>query len=281
MMNIKSNIIAKENSNRIFKMNIKKIFDNCSRLENTLLYVVKHNGSKKLEVNKLREKLIFSCDANKFGIDIETRTSEDLKKLTAKKDELEDEIKQYDEVNKRISSLLEENKTNGAEQEEKIDQVYVEIMSDINEYEKTVEEFDSFKKANLDLREACEKHKTDIQSVGNLIQSMNFRLSTDEKMTILADKQRQISEKQFDVVLDNIPWEPLEEEHMEVLRNADSERLRNLALVVQMQTDESKQLRESLDVKIKRKLNILEQLVSHLSDFARARDEAKTIADLN
>lgn len=242
-------------------MDFDRLLDKCVTLESTIFAVIQNNARKQSELSSLQSDILkTSQDDLEELADYQSELNNQLETARTRKDELNAEIKVYNEINERLKEIVaiaqrtsEEKKDihSGMKEEyEEYEQIKVDHFNVINEFRILKEE------DTQNLREILDQSR-------NLV----IDLYRNDQFIRVLERQNKYAEQQFDFILNELPWEPLSISYFKELRNVDDKSIRDLADVLQLQTVEINELNESLDSKKERKLEILEQFARQLDLF--------------
>jgi len=259
-------------------INVNKLLDDCVSLENTISILIKDNASKRLELNSLQTTILNSSQSGLDQlVDHENVLRNDQALLKSKKDGLDINIKQLTDVNEKLNELVSvSQKANNGKKDtnNKFDEVYMNIAETIREYEDLRLEYIKAGSEIAMVQEDLEKDAREVSDVVNKCIDLVTNLDRNDNIIRMLDQQNKYAEQQFDLILNQLPWEPLTDNYIEGLCNSKDESIRTLARLLQMQTSEIDDLNESLTTKKQRKLDILEHLANQLNNFVKRREEA-------
>lgn len=266
-------------------MDLDKILDHCQTLEKTISILVRSNSNKEAEVANLQKRIIENSQASLSELlEQERQNQEQLDALKCRKSDLDTEIKQFAEINDKLSHLVSiVQKSDSTEDDDnncKNDEIYYTITE-------TLEDFEQMKLDHVKLSNKLDQMDSNVNQsaaeIKNLI-DLNSNLIVDVQrndcIIRLSEQQSTYVEQQFDLIINQLPWEPLTDQYIDELRNSNDQAIRDLAETLQLQKNEIEDLNESLGYKKKKKLEVLEQLHEELNTFVHKRDEAILVTRL-
>lgn len=257
-------------------MSFDKLLDNCINLENAISALIDTNASKESELSCLQTSYLEYTQADLDQLaERELALRNDLEGSRSKKEELESDIKHLTDINEKLSEWVSNaQKTNNDKSclEDKNQEVYMLLIETMQDYEQIKSDY---QRVYVELTQLIDGIQVDTSEVKELVKVCNelvVGLHRNDKIIKVLDQQNRHGEQQFDLILQQLPWEPLTD--INDLRKHNDEAIRNLAEVLQVQANEINELKESLDSKKQRKLEILEQLANQLNHFVNRREEA-------
>lgn len=264
-------------------MDFEKLLNDCETIENNVSFLIDDNARKKVDLSKFQADILQSSDGNLNQlVDYEHRLLIDLESLKSRKNELDTKLKQLTDINDKLSSIVSTaQKANNEKKDHKNNHVsvYMSIAATINKYEHTkVDYLKVFEEIGL-LKINLEEDLETVKDVLKLNKELNICLQRNDNILRLIEQQNKHVEQQFDLILNQLPWEPLSDRYFQELRNSNEEIVRNMADVLMIQTNDLKDLSESIEIKKNRKLQILEELKIQLDNFAKKREEAIMMSD--
>jgi hypothetical protein len=261
------------------KMALDKLLDNCETLEKTISVLIKSNAAKQMEVIRLQNCVFDESQASLNEIlNKENDLHQKLDDLKFKKNNLDTEIKQYSDINEKLSNIVSivqsADQSDEEDNECKNEEMNFTINDTLEEYGRIKQEFSKINNKMLQLVESLD---TDKQKVRDFIfdkQILVADLNRNDASIRLFEQQNKFSEQQFDLFINQLPWEPLTTSYLDDLKKSHVQAIRDLADTLQLQKNEIEDLTESLNLKKAKKLKVLEELYSELNDFVKKREEA-------
>lgn len=259
-------------------MEFDKLLENCSTIENSLMVLFKTNAAYKKKLNILQGKI---CETTQVDLaktvdrELELRTT--LENLRHSKNELDTSIKQYSSVNGKLSDLVSKvQKANNSRNDDDSRQIelYARTSFVIQEYETSKLEFVRLYSSFEILLDSLQKDSNEIENLVKTANDLVVNLCTNDSFIRVLEQQNKYAEKQFDLILNQLPWEPLTKQCLEELRKTDNKIIRDVVDLIEVQSNEIEELTDSLNGKKKRKLELLKQLAEQLSNFVARRGEA-------
>lgn len=276
-------IAVETNNLELENMDFDKLLDDCTNAENSITLLIKSNASKNIELNNIRAKLIETTQADLDQLverELEFRTT--LEDLRAKKNNLETNIKQYAGVNEKLNDLvstiqrINNGKTNSDNQQKDLIMQISGTIQDFEAYKldcsKLSQEFNS-------LCESLEKDAMEVEKSVEIASELVASLHKNDSIIRILDQQNKYAEQQFDLILNQLPWEPLTKQCIEDLRLSNNKSIRDIADSLEIQSNEIEELNESLNSKKRRKIELLEQLAGKLNSFVARRGEVISITN--
>jgi len=260
-------------------MDVHKILTDCDTLENTISILIKDNSTKESELTSLQRD-IFERTKNylESTLDREVELQKKLDETVSKRQSIEDEIKQYASVNEKLSELVSIAQKRSSQQ---VNNDTVAIL--IEAYEDYSQLKSGFIKTFKKARDTEEGLSLDCKEVDALIRKNTeilVDLHKNDNLIRLLEQQNKYAEQEFDLILNQLPWEPLTKDYLEELKLSANRAVKDLAGTLQVQASEIEELNESLNFKKKKKLEALEGLLSELTSFIQKRDQAVVMAKL-
>lgn len=261
-------------------MSLDKLIDDCSTLENTVAILIKANAAKLQELNKLHSLILDTTQSNlDNSINTECELLQQLDSLRAKRDSLEIEIKQFTHTNSILAELV--NLARKTESDDDIlcrfGDTYVGIAECINEFEKIRIDSQRFNDKIDELGSTIVEETNELRELIKDSQILNVELHKNDNILRVLTSQNKFLEQQFDLILNQLPWEPLADSYIEKLRQYSNRNIRELADVLQIQANEIVYLNDTLDAKKSVKLKVLEDFAKELEEFAKKREEAALV----
>lgn len=260
------------------KMDFDDVLDNCQQIESTIQVLVKANASKQSDISKLETEMLLAYNHQQKQLtDLEHKFQAKLAGVQTKSEKLELEIKLVNSVNEELSEVVKTaQKASRARTEasKKNNQSYnfmggvIENLDDIRA---------NFKRISDEIQSLDELSNNDSQRARELLEenkSSAIEFHKNANLIRLMEKQGTFAEQQFDMILNQIPWEPLTAGYIKELRGSSNENVRIMADNLALQVSEIQDLEESLVTKKEKKLEILKNLTEQLDVFVRKRSEA-------
>lgn len=263
-------------------MGIDKLIDDCATLENTVSILIKANGEKLQELNRLHSLILETAQKDLDAL-IETERSllQELENLRAKRDHYELEIKQFTNTNSRLADLVALARRTENEQDEDVlarfAETYVGVAECINEFEQITYDVSKYNERIGELNNDIVGDTNEVKKLVEESQMLNVNLHKNDNTLRVLDRQNKYSEQQFDLILHQIPWEPLTDTYIESLRQSNNKSIRDLAEVLHIQANEIVYLNDTLIARKSVKLKTLEEFAKKLEEFAKRREEASLV----
>lgn len=260
-------------------MDLQKLLEDCDTIETTISLLIKDNAFREIEVVRLQEDVFDYTKANLDStLDKERELNDRLDEIVAKKLQIETEIKQYTSINEKLTELVAvAQKRTTQEVDDELELVVAEAYGD---YLQIKSNFAKTKAKFHELELAAKRETNEVQALIHGNSELLVDMYRNDSLIRVLDQQNKYAEQQFDLVLNEIPWEPLTKQYLEVLLASSNQSIRDLAGFIQIQANEIDELNDSLALKKRRKLEALENLQSELVQFVQRRDEAVTVARL-
>lgn len=263
-------------------MQFDKILDDCVALENTISFLIKNNANKQTALNNLQSHILENSQSqlNQL-VDREHELWSNLENLKATKEKIGYEIKQYSDINEKLSDLVaiaQRASNEKLDVNDKFNEANL-ITDSLLESEQLIGEYLNIKNEIVISSENLEKDELDVEDLVKNGKELAINLEKNDNLIRVLEQQNKYAEEQFDLILNQLPWQPLTESYIAELLQSNEEGIRDLAGVLQVQSGEINDLNESLCYKKQQKLEILEQLADQLNLFSRKRDEAILMED--
>lgn len=267
-------------------MDFDKLLDDCATLENTISILVKNNATKQAELSRMQNCIFDNSQiCLDESVNKEKEFQRDLDNLKHRKNKIETEIRQFTEINEKLSELVSiTQRTDSPESEGdvcKYNELYYNIIETVNDYEQNKLDYIKYVNKIERLDESFGKEGKEIKNLIKENENLVAHIHGNDSIIRLSDQQYKYAEQQFDLILNQLPWEPLTEKYINGLKKSKEQSIRDLAGVLQIQASEIEDLSEAIDRKKKKKLEVLEELHSELNVFLRKRDEAVLMANLS
>lgn len=263
-------------------MGIDKLIDDCATLENTVTVLIKANGSKLQEVGRLNTLILETAKNDLDALIVtEQKFLEELEKLRSKRDHYELEVKQFTHTNGVLAELVSLARKTETEHDEDIltrfAETYIGVAECINEFEQIMIDNQKYSDKIEELSGDISRDSDEVQRLVAETQVLNIGLHRNDNILRVMDRQNKFSEQQFDLILHQIPWEPLTDSYIQRLRESDNKALKELAEVLHIQANEIAYLNDTLVTRKSTKLKVLEEFAKKLEEFARRREEASLV----
>lgn len=264
-------------------MEFDKLLEDCANAENAISLLIKANANKSIELNNNRAKLIETTQVDLDQLverELEFRTT--LEELRTRKAELESNIKQFTIVNEKLSDLVttiqktNNDKTNHDNQQKDL---IIQTSNVIQEFEAYKLDFTKINREFISLCENLERDAVEVEKYVSFATGLVANLHKNDSIIRLLDQQNKFSEQQFDLILNQLPWEPLTKQCIDDLRHSSNKYIQDVANSLEIQSSEIEELNESLNSKKRRKLELLEQLANQLNSFVARRGEAISVTN--
>lgn len=263
-------------------MDIDKLFDTCQTLETTIAILVRSNANKQAEAMRLQNNIFDESQASLNQIlakEKELQYKLDL--LKSRKNDIETEIKQYSDINEKLSDLVaivqKSNPSAKEDNECRNDEMCLTIIETLDEYEQIKQEYTKTSSKVTHLNESLDRDSNEVKNLISENQELVLDLHKNDTIIRLSDQQNKYAEQQFDVIINQLPWEPLTDQYIDELRKSSVLAIKQIADSLQLQKNEILDLTDSLNHKKAKKLGVLEELYSVLNTFLQKRDEAVLI----
>lgn len=259
-------------------MDFDELLDNCQNLEKTIQMLIKSNAYKQSNVNRLQAEMLKSYKSQQKELaELEQKFQIELYKIKAKSEKLELEIKQVNIVNEELREVVNRaqqathTKPDGSKKSNETYQFMAEVIENLEKIRADYNGvLDFIRSKEAYLPEDSLKAKETLDDSKSLV----IELHKNEHLIRLLEKQGKFAEQQFDLILSQIPWEPLTTSYIKQLRESSNEDVRNMADNLALQVSEIEDLEESQVAKKNKKLEILKDLTDQLDLFVRKRSEA-------
>lgn len=264
-------------------MEFDKLLEDCANAENAISLLIKANANKSIELNDNRAKLIETTQVDLDQLverELEFRTT--LEELRTRKAELESNIKKFTIVNEKLSDLVttiqktNNDKTNHDNQQKDL---IIQTSNVIQEFEAYKLDFTKINREFISLCENLERDAVEVEKYVSFATGLVANLHKNDSIIRLLDQQNKFSEQQFDLILNQLPWEPLTKQCIDDLRHSSNKYIQDVANSLEIQSSEIEELNESLNSKKRRKLELLEQLANQLNSFVARRGEAISVTN--
>lgn len=261
-------------------MNVNKILEDCAALESVIFSLINRNSYKYSQLNQLQDNIVENSKLNLDQlVEYESKLREELDGLKLQKLYLDNDNNYLAHVNEKLNELV--TITNNTEGNHEFDDAnYVNILDTIQEYEQIKSELSDLTK---DISHLLDGADTELAEVENLVKTNNIlavNLYKNESSIRVLNQQNKLAEGQFDIILNQIPWEPITEDRLAELRGSKDARIRDIADCVEIQTLDIKDLNDSLVDKKMKKLEMLSRMACELDNLVRKRDEALSMNSL-
>lgn len=260
-------------------MNLGKISEDCAALESIIFALISENTCKHTQLNRLQDNVIESSRKNVDQlVDYESKLKDELDNLRLQKLSLDNDNRHLTSLNEKLNELVTIANSTSCLDDAVNNGIYLNIYETIQEYEKIR---DKTYNIHRDLTDLLRSMNIEINGVDNLVSSnkaLAVSLHKNQNSLRILAQQNKFSERQFDLILSQLPWEPMTDERIAELHQSDRADIRDLAVCLQLQTSEIKELNESLTQKKFRKLEILNRLASELKNFSAKRDEVTLLS---
>lgn len=261
-------------------MSLDKLIDDCAALENTVAILIKANAAKLQELNRIHSLILDTTQSNlDNSITTERSLLQQLDTLRAKRDNLEIEIKQFTNTNSILAELVNLARTTEADDDVlyRFGDTYVGIAECINEFEQIRIDSCRYSDKIDELGSSISEDTDELRELIENSQMLKVNLHKNDNILRVLGDQNKYLEQQFDLILNQLPWEPLTDTYVEDLRQYNHRNIRELADVLQIQSSEIVYLNDTLAAKKSVKLKVLEELAKELEDFAKRREEAALV----
>ena len=275
--------MTQSKANDTIEMDFERLLDESEALDKTISILIEKNAVKDAQLHQLQNYVFENSQAALDETLVKERELQHtLETLRAEKSQIETEIKQFTEINEKLSECVAAAQKSETPEEDKckVEDIYCGILDVINEYQTIGSEYSRINEQVLDLSENHERKTVEVKDLICSTQELIVDLQKNDGIIRLTEQQNRYAEQQFDTILGQLPWEPLALEYIETLRNHNVRAIRDLAETLKIQTSDIVDLNESIATKKEAKLKVLEELYSEIEDFNRRRDEAVLIANL-
>lgn len=261
-------------------MDVQKILTDCETLENTISVLIRDNSGKENELVQLQEN-VFQYTKNHLESLVEKERDLQCKldEVITRRQNIENEIKQYTTINEKLSELVSIAQKRNSQDID--DDALVAVVEANEEYLHVKSNYAKARDKLKDLQESATRDIRDVQILIRDNAEILVALQRNDNIIRLLEQQLKYSEQQFDLVLNELPWEPLTKQYIEELLKSPNQLIKDLAGTLQIQANELEDLNDSLNFKKKKKLEALEGLLAELSCFIQKRDEAVIVTRLN
>lgn len=264
-------------------MDFEKLINNCQTLEKTIAILIKSNSSKRAEIASLQNAIVErSRDSLAELLDSERKYQDQLDTLKWKKNEVETEVRQYTEINDKLSNIVMVAQKSSSDAQElnecQNEEINFENSEIYREYENIKLEYSKMISKINEMNYNLENDSNTIHGLIRKNQELVVNIKRNDTVTRISQQQGMYAEKQFDLILNQIPWEPLTEQYLGELKQSSKQAVRDISETLRMQKTEIEDLNESLRFKMRKKLQVLEALDKELNKFAQKRDEAALVS---
>lgn len=253
-------------------MNLGKILEDCAALESLTLSLIANNSLKCSQLSEYQDNLIEKSNQKLEQIvDYECKLQEEYEDQLTQLKDLENEIKHFSSINEKLNELLAI--INGNRGGDTINHsTYSNILNTIQDYEQIRSESCSMISGLTEIMESYKSEMEEAQSFVQREKSLAVGVRKNMESIKILDKQNKFAESQFDLILNQLPWEPISESKILELRESSDPRIRDIVDCIDIQTAEINDLHESIRFKKERKLEVLTRLAYELNNFIRKRD---------
>lgn len=263
-------------------MTFDRLIENCQALEKTISILIKSNSAKQGEIDQLQNKIFDESQASLT--EILEKESSMLKKLDSiklKKNELDITLKQYNDVNEKLSDLVaivqKSDRSDDEDIECKNDDMSLSVAESLEEYNQLKQECSKTRATVSQLSGSLNDDQKEVKAFIVEKQGIANDLLRNDANIRLLEQQNKFAEQQFDLIINQLPWEPLPDRYIEDLEKSPVQSIKDIAVTLKLQKNEIEELTESLNAKKTKKLKVLEELYCELNNFIQKRDEAVLI----
>lgn len=264
-------------------MQFDKLLEDCANAENAIALLIKANATKNIELNTIRAKLIETTQVDLDQLverELEFRTT--LEESRVRKAELESNIKQLTSINEKLSDLvtiIQKTNNDKTSHDDQQKDIIIQTSNVIQEFEAYKLDFTKISREFNSLCENLERDAVEVENFVSFASELVASLHKNDSIIRLLDQQNKFAEQQFDLILNQLPWEPLTKQYIEDLRRSSNKYIQDVANSLEIQSNEIEELNESLNSKKRRKLELLEQLANQLNSFVARRGEAISVTN--
>lgn len=256
-------------------MELDKLIDDCSAIEHTVSVLTKSNAKKQVELEALQESVLESTKQRLDQlVDREEEIRKDLECLRSKRQDVEVEVKSLSSINEKLTKLVASLQENTGDDSMQVDQSQLNMASSIQDYEQLKADFKHISENYKTLIGESDINDSEVKELRQKQVSLACSIFLNYNYLRILTNVNGYAEEQFDLILSELPWEPLSSSYIEDLRRSNNERIRNLAETLVIQTSEISDLVDSLDQRKSRKLKVLDELCKELDDLLRNREQA-------
>lgn len=257
-------------------MELESLIDHCNAIENTVTVLIKANSGKQSDLEHVHDAILQQAkDMLDRFVEREEAIRVDLDKLKLERQDIETEVKALTDVNERLTqlvSLLQESSevtitgnSNNA---------YASISSTILDFEHLRGEMSNIRENYSLLQDDNDCLKHDISEIKSRHKSLANSIELNYNTLRITEGLNQLAEKQFDLILSEVPWEPISVKCISDLRDSNNEAIKNYAESLIIQTQEINNLVETIGEKKNRKLRLLEELYEELDTLLKNREQS-------
>lgn len=257
--------------------NINKVIEDCTTLETVILALANNVATRHKDLLRVQEDSI-NLGTNHLNtlLKREKELENQLENLKLEKNQLDEENKNVTCVNEEINEILTILNKPQDDHRYNVD-MYVKMWDQIQEYEYLKNNLDQLHREVKELIVDLTKVISDVKS--DVAQNVDLAVQLHKKKSLIRilSQQNKSAEEQFDLILNQLPWEPLTDEKLTQLTQLNHPELRAVADTVQLQTTEIKSLNKSIVEKKERKLEILSCFAIQLDNFLKERHEVTSL----
>lgn len=255
-------------------MDLGKLLDDCSTLENIITTFINSNANKQAKLDAYKAH-VFSI--SKSCIDkvacMETQLEAELEALNLKIADTYAVIDQYENSNGTLNQFVTKA---SASANDALDSADVEVYHSIHDSAQ------AFEAANTSYAEVenmlskidAEKQGKELDALVDKAQKLRRDVERNSDTLQLIEQQNKYAEQEFDLILNQLPWQPMSQDRLDKICQSSDQSVRNHGDYIQIQSDQIRKLNESLVNQKEHKLKALEQLASQTDAFIRQREEA-------
>lgn len=249
-------------------------------LEHTISLLAKSNATKQIDLNKMQIDLF--DNTQKYldeSVNKEKELLTQVEQLRLKKYDVETKLSQHNDINEKLSNIVAVSQKNDDLEGEgdlcKYDEMYYAIAETIQDYEQLKLDYAKVAEKIAQLGQSCDKDEADVRDLIVENKQLTVEIYRNDCIIRLREQQNNYVEQQFDLILNQLPWEPLTDEYINELRQHTDSGIRDLAEVLKIQASDIEDLYDSIGRKRQQKLEILEDLLIQYDNFIRKREEAR------
>lgn len=250
---------------------INKVIEDCNTLESVILALANNVSTRHRDLFKLQDH---SIDSGKRHLNTllkrEKELEDQLQALKLDKNKLDNKNNSITSLNDQISTILTIINSPSDDRDHN-QEFYVKISEHIQELDHLKNNLIQICQEVETLKEGLLQVISDVHS--EVAQNIYLSIQLHKKKNIIRilTQQNKSAEEQFDVILNQLPWEALTDEQIAQLRHVNPPQLKAVVDAVQLQTIEIRSLNKSIIDKKERKLEILSNFVVQLDNFMNER----------
>lgn len=250
---------------------MNKVIEDCNTLETVITALANNVSTRHKDLFNLHK---VSVNSGKQHLDSllkrEKELEAQLKSLKLEKNKLEENNRSITSLNEEINKILIIVNSPPDDDHPNLD-FYVKTWEHIQEFEILKNNLDQLSREVHILQDELLQVISDVRfGVAENVE-LSVQLHKKKSLIKILSQQNKSAEEQFDLILNQLPWEPLTDDKMIQLRHLNHPQLKAVADAVQLQTTEIRALNKSIVDKKERKLEILSNFAIQLDYFLKER----------